>query len=87
MDGLEIVQLYVRDIESSVPRPIKELKGFQKVQLNAGSKTTVHFTLVKRDFSFWDVTTQGWKLDPGIFEILIGSSSDNILAKAELQIK
>ena len=87
MDGLEIVQLYVRDIESSVPRPIKELKGFQKVQLNAGSKTTVHFTLVKRDFSFWDVTTQGWKLEPGIFEILIGSSSDNILAKAELQIK
>ena len=87
MDGLEIVQLYVRDIESSVPRPIKELKGFQKIHLKAGSKTTVHFTLVERDFSFWDVTTQDWKLEPGIFEILIGSSSNNIIAKAKLQIQ
>jgi len=87
MDGLEIVQLYVRDIESSVPRPIKELKGFQKIHLKAGSKTTVHFTLVERDFSFWDVTTQNWKLEPGIFEILIGSSSNNIIAKAKLQIQ
>lgn len=87
MDGQEIVQLYVRDIESSVPRPIKELKGFQKVHLKAGSKTTVHFTLVKRDFSFWDVTTQDWKLESGIFEVLIGSSSNNILAKTELEIK
>jgi len=87
MDGKEIVQLYVQDIESSVPRPIKELKGFQKVHLKAGSKATIHFTLVERDFSFWDVTTQDWKLEPGIFEILIGSSSNNILAKAELQIK
>lgn len=87
MDGQEIVQIYVRDIESSIPRPVKELKGFQKVHLTAGSKKTVDFTLVDRDFSFWDVETQDWKLEPGIFEILMGSASNKILVQAQLEIK
>ena len=87
MDGQEIIQLYVRDIEASVPRPDKELKGFQKVHLKAGDKKTVHFTLVERDFSFWDVETQDWKLETGIFEILIGSASNKILVKEQFEIK
>ena len=87
MDGQEIMQLYVRDIEASVPRPDKELKGFQKVNLKGGDKKTVHFNLVERDFSFWDVETQDWKLESGFFEILIGSASNNILVKEQFEIK
>lgn len=87
MNGQEIVQVYVRDIESSVPRPEKELKGFQKIQLNVGEKKTINFTLTERDFSFWDLETQDWKLEPGVFEILIGSASNKILTKEQLEIK
>ena len=86
MDGQEIVQIYVRDIESSVERPLKELKDFQKVQLNAGAKKTLHFTLTERDFAFWDVKTENWVVEPGQFEILVGSASNNILAKGLLEI-
>ena len=87
IDGQEIVQVYVCDIESSVNRPVKELKGFQKVPLKAGSKKTVHFTLVERDFSFWDVATHDWKIETGIFEISIGTASNNIVLKDQLEIK
>ena len=86
MDGQEIVQVYVRDIESSVERPLKELKDFQKVYLNAGAKKTLHFTLTERDFAFWDVNTENWVVEPGQFEILVGSASNNILAKGLLEI-
>ncbi len=86
MDGQEIVQIYVRDKESSVERPLKELKGFQKVLLNAGAKKTMHFTLTERDFAFWDVKTENWVVEPGQFEILVGAASNNILAKGLLEI-
>jgi beta-glucosidase len=86
MDGQEIVQIYVRDIEASVERPLKELKDFRKVQLNAGAKGTLHFTLTERDFAFWDVETENWVVEPGQFEILVGSASNNILAKGLLEI-
>lgn len=86
MGGQEIVQVYVRDIESSVERPLKELKDFQKVHLNAGAKKTLHFTLTERDFAFWDVKTENWVVEPGQFEILVGSASNNILAKGLLEI-
>lgn len=86
VDGKEIVQVYVRDIESSVSRPLKELKDFQKVRIAAGDKQTVYFTLTERDFAFWDADTEDWKVEPGQFEILVGSASDNILAKGLLEI-
>lgn len=86
MDGQEIVQIYVRDIEASVERPLKELKDFQKVQLNAGAEKTLCFTLTERDFAFWDVKTEKWVVEPGQFEILVGSASNNILAKGLLDI-
>ncbi len=76
--GMEVVQLYVQDVESSLPRPVKELKGFQKVDLEAGAETTVRFTLGERDLSFWDVNTHGWRAEPGEFTILIGESSDDV---------
>ncbi len=85
-EGMEIVQLYIRDIESSVPRPIKELKGFQKVYLEAGESMNLTFTLDKRDFSFWDPETEDWKLESGMFEVLIGSASNSILVSAKLEM-
>ncbi|MDB4725763.1 fibronectin type III-like domain-contianing protein, partial [Akkermansiaceae bacterium] len=86
VDGHETVQVYVRDVASSVERPVKELKGFQKVQLNAGAKKTLHFTLTERDFAFWDVKTKSWVVEPGQFEVLVGAASDDILAKGLLEI-
>ena len=81
VEGKEIVQLYVKDLETSVQRPLKELKDFQKIHLNPGSFKTVYFTLKPRDFSFWDETTSSWKIEPGKFEIMIGSSSADIKLK------
>lgn len=86
VDGKEVVQVYVRDVDSSVERPLKELKDFQKVQLNTGAKKTLHFKLTERDFAFWDIKTENWVVEPGQFEILVGSASNKILAKGLFEI-
>ena len=77
VEGAEVVQLYVQDVESSVERPVKELKGFSKVTLKAGETKTVSMVLTRADFSFWDEKTKAWKAQPGKFTILIGNSSKN----------
>ncbi|MFH1197733.1 MAG: glycoside hydrolase family 3 C-terminal domain-containing protein [bacterium] len=84
VDGAEVAQVYVRDVESSVLRPEKELKGFKKVFLKAGESKTVSITLHEKDFSFWDVNTNNWKAEAGEFEILVGSSSNNVKLKTEI---
>jgi beta-glucosidase len=84
--GKEVVQLYVKDLEASVERPLKELKDFRKVHLQSGEKKTVHFTLRKRDFAFWDEVISDWKIEPGDFEILIGSSSADIHESVAISI-
>ena len=76
-DGKEVVQLYVADVESSVPRPPKELKRFAKVSLAPGETETVRFVLDSRAFAFWK---DGWVVEPGEFELLCGSSSGDIRA-------
>jgi len=76
--GKEIVQLYVSDKEASLPRPIKELKGFAKVELKPDETKTVGFTLSDRDFSFYNPYLGKWVAEAGKFEILIGSSSKDI---------
>ena len=76
--GSEVVQLYVRDIASSVERPLKELKAFRKVSLQPGEKQPVAFTLVERDLAFYNTERKRWTAEPGEFEILIGSSSRDI---------
>jgi beta-glucosidase len=78
ISGKEIVQLYVKDVKSSVERPLKELKDFRKVDLKSGENKTIYFTLTGRDFSFWDEESSSWKIELGNFEIMIGSSSNNI---------
>ena len=76
--GAEVVQLYMGDPVSSVQRPLKELKGFEKVYLEPGQKRTVTFTLTGEDLSFWDEGTRRWASEAGEFDILVGSSSRDI---------
>ncbi len=83
--GAEVVQLYVQDIESSVERPLKELKGFKKVNLNPGEKTNVVFELEKSDLSFYDDVSGKWKVEEGLFSILIGSSSRDIRLQCKIE--
>jgi len=80
--GAEVVQLYLHDLESSVPRPIKELKGFAKVYLQAGESKKVNISLNKRDLSFWDVDSNNWLAEDGDFEVQLGTSLENIHLKA-----
>ncbi len=76
--GAEIAQLYVQDLESSVLRPVKELKGFKKVWLGPGESKVVRIPVNYKDLAFWDENSKGWKTEPGDFNLLIASSSDNI---------
>jgi beta-glucosidase len=77
-EGAEVAELYVGDAHASVPRPVKELKGFAKVNLKPGEKKRVTLTLDRRAFSFYDVKKSDWNAEPGEFTILVGGSSDNI---------
>jgi len=87
MPGKEVVQLYVRDVESSVIRPEKELKGFEKVELNPGEEKEVVFTLDKRAFAYYDVELKDWHVESGEYEILVGKSSRDIVLKDTIYVK
>jgi beta-glucosidase len=80
--GKEIVQLYVADRASSLPRPPKELKGFKKVALDPGESAAVEFVLDRRALSFYDPYEQQWVAEPGEFEALVGCSSRDIRLSA-----
>lgn len=86
MAGQEITQLYVRDLHSSEPRPYKELKGFRKVRLAPGEHTTVQFELPSSAFAYWSTAIGNWLVEPGDFEILVGSSSRDIRLKNQLHL-
>ena len=79
--GAEVVQLYLHDVESSVERPAKELKGFDKVYLNPGESKQISITLTQRDLSFWDVNSNDWLAESGEFEVQLGTSLDQIKLK------
>lgn len=84
--GKEVVQLYVEDIESTVIRPAKELKGFEKVSLEPGETKTVTFTLDKRAFAYWSTAIHDWHVETGEFNILIGKSSRNIVCSKTITV-
>jgi len=84
--GAEVAQLYVQDVECSVPRPVKELKGFQKVYLDPGETRAVTFALTRQDLSFYDVGAKCWKAEPGAFNIMVGNSSRSIHLRAQLAL-
>ncbi|MDZ7305317.1 MAG: glycoside hydrolase family 3 C-terminal domain-containing protein [candidate division KSB1 bacterium] len=85
--GAEIAQLYVQDLESSVPRPLKELKGFKKVFLKPGEGQRIRITLTQKDLAFWDVNKRGWLAEPGDFNILVGAASNDIRLAAKVNFK
>ena len=73
-DGAEVVQLYVRDLVSSVTRPVKELKGFERVFLRAGETKTVTLDITPESLAFYDANMD-YVVEPGEFAIMVGSSS------------
>ena len=86
LTGAETCQLYVHDREASVPRPYKELKGFAKVFLEPGEQATVTIELSEREFAFYDAEAHRWKVEPGVFTIMVGSSSVDLSLQAEYRI-
>ena len=84
--GKEVIQLYVADKESTVHRPVKELKAFDKIELEAGESKSVNFNLNKRDFSYYSKVYDRWLAESGEFQILVGSSSRDIRLKGNLNL-
>lgn len=76
MDGKETVQLYIHDAESSVERPVKELKGFEKLDIPAGETRTASFAVTTEELSFWDVNTHSFMAEKGAFEAWVGGTSE-----------
>jgi beta-glucosidase len=85
-DAAEVAQIYVADVEASLPRPVKELKGFQKVFLKAGEKKTVSIALNQNAFAFYDPQSQSWIAEKGAFKILVGSSSRDIRLSGDYKL-
>ena len=85
--GAEVVQLYVSDTKASVERPVKELKGFDKVFLQPGETATVSFTVSTDDLAFFDADAHEWVAEPGEYRLLVGASSADIRASAAFTLK
>jgi beta-glucosidase len=82
--GEEVVQLYIQDLVASVVRPLKELKGFQKIALSPGESKTIHFTIDRDMLSFYNEDLQ-WTAEPGDFKLMIGTASDDIKLQAGIK--
>lgn len=85
-DGDEVVQLYVRDPECSVKRPVKELRGLQRVHLKPGQSRKVAFSLPAERLAFYDVNGHDFVVEPGAFEVLVGSSSEDIRLRGRFDV-
>ena len=83
--GEEVVQLYLRDRVASLIRPVKELKGFQKISLKAGESKAVRFLIDKQKLSFYNNDLE-WVAEPGMFDLMIGSSAQDIRLKDEFEL-
>jgi beta-glucosidase len=77
-DGAEVAQVYVRDVKPTLPRPLKELKGFRKVWLKPGERQTISIPLERGAFAFYDPQRRGWVAERGDFRIMVGSSSRDL---------
>jgi beta-glucosidase len=79
----EVAEVYVGDSHASVPRPVKELKNFAKINLQPGESKRVTLTLDRRAFSYYDVNKKDWNAEAGDFTIMVGGSSDDIRLQAK----
>lgn len=84
--GSDVVQVYVRDVESSVPRPRQELKGFAKVHLAPGEARRVSIALDRRSFAVWDVVAHDWLVEAGRFEVVVARSSVDPVQVLEVDV-
>lgn len=87
MDAMEIVQVYVAPLSPSVIRPAYELKGFDKKSIGKGKSVEFRIPLSYQDFSYYDVTTHRWTVDPGDYRILVGSSSSDIRISLDYTVR
>ena len=85
--GAEVVQLYIGDDSSSLPRPVKELKGFEKVALNPGETRTVTFDITPEALQFYDDTRGEWVAEKGTFTAYVGAASDDIRASVGFELE
>ena len=86
-EGQEVVQLYISDKKSSLPRPVKELKGFKKVKLAPGEEKEVTFTVDKEALSYFDDAQHAWVAEPGKFEAVIAASAADIKGIVPFELK
>jgi beta-glucosidase len=86
MDGIETPQLYIGKKESKTDRPLKELKSFSKVFLKAGETKKVFLSVPKKNLAYYEIQTDSWVVEDGIYEFLVGASSRNIKLKNEIKI-
>jgi beta-glucosidase len=84
--GAEVVQLYVRDVESSLPRPARELKAFGRVSLEPGEARALTFTLDRSALSFFDPAKGDWVAEKGAFEVLVAASSRDIRLESRFSL-
>ncbi len=84
--GDEVVQLYVHEVHPVVKRPAEELRGFQRVSLDRGQTKTVTLEIAAQKLAFYDEKVHGFVVNPGAFEVRVGSASDDIRATSRLQV-
>jgi beta-glucosidase len=85
-DGQEVVQLYVAHVGSKVDRPIKELKGFQRIALKAGEAKTVQIPLQAKDLAYWDTQKKQWVVESGKLNLMVGTSSAGIKLQQTINV-
>ncbi|MFA3783896.1 glycoside hydrolase family 3 C-terminal domain-containing protein [Melioribacteraceae bacterium 4301-Me] len=86
LQGEEIAQLYISPINPKLDRPVKELKAFKKISLQPGESKVVEMTIDKNSFAYFDEKSDSWKIDPGKYKILIGSSSRNLPLEVDVDL-
>jgi beta-glucosidase len=84
--GIETVQLYVRDVEAGVERPVRELRGFAKVALAPGATGIATITLGPRAFAFWDDAARCWRAEAGAFELIAARSSRDLVGSTTIEL-
>lgn len=87
VDAEEVAQVYVSRPSSKIERPVKELKGFQRIALKAGERKTITIPVRRSDLRHWDEPSQSWMLEPGALTILVGGSSNSLPLKQEIFVK
>ena len=86
-DGDEVVQLYIRDMESSVAQPIKSLRGFKRTYIKSDERKIIEIPLAIKDLGYYDEKIKGIVVEPGAFEIQVGASSADIRLKTEIVLQ